>query len=105
MGLGSTARKIQTLTDTAEELYHKLQEVLERVRGIQTSIEDSAEQLDSIDARLDRQEALIEAIAEANGIDTAEFEVAEAESADEEATEGDTTEETAEDEPSQEEAA
>lgn len=69
MGLGSTARKIQALTETAEELYRKIGEVLERVRAIETSIEDSSARLTSMEERLDRQEALLEAIARVHDID------------------------------------
>ena len=69
MGLGSTARKIQALTETAEELYRKIGEVLERVRAIETSIEDSSARLTSMEDRLDRQEALLEAIARVHDID------------------------------------
>lgn len=72
MGLGSTARKIQKLSDTAEELYKKLGEILERIRGIEESIEDSRERVAAVEARLERQEALIEAIAREHDLDPAE---------------------------------
>ncbi len=72
MGLGATAKKIQMLSDTAEDLYHKLTEVLERVRGIETSIEETNERVTTIEHRLDQHGALIEAIAEANGVDVEE---------------------------------
>ena len=75
MGLGSTARKIQALTDTAEELYRKLGEILDRVHAIEESIETSGDRLTEIEARLARQDALLEAIARDAGIDPAEFEV------------------------------
>lgn len=68
MGLGSTARKIQGLTDTAEELYGKLTEVLERVREIETAIDETKGRVGEIDARLERQSAILEAIAEEHGI-------------------------------------
>ncbi|MFW6448795.1 MAG: DUF5798 family protein [Halobacteriota archaeon] len=69
MGLGSTAKRIQTLTETAEELYGKLSEVLDRVRGIERSIEETNERVTAIEARLERQERLLTALAEANGVD------------------------------------
>lgn len=75
MGLGSTARRLQNLTDTAEELYKKLGEILERIRQIEGSIEESSDRLESIEARLDRQEALLEALAEAEGIDPSSIEL------------------------------
>ncbi len=69
MGLGSTARKLQGLTDTAEELYAKISEVLDRVRGIESSIEHTDERVEELNDRLDRQAAILEAIAEDHDID------------------------------------
>lgn len=88
MGLGSTARKLQMLSDTAEELYKKIGQILERIQQIETSIEDSSDRLDDIERRLARQEALLEALAEANDVDVSAIEmpeVAEDEPAEDEA--------------------
>lgn len=68
MGLGSTARRVQQLTDTAEELYGKISEVLDRVREIESSIEETNERVTEIEARLDRQERLLEALADDRGV-------------------------------------
>ena len=73
MGLGATAKKIQMLSDTAEDLYRKLTEVLERVRGIETSIEETNERVTTIEYRLDQQRALIEAIAVEYDLDVEEI--------------------------------
>lgn len=69
MGLGSTARKLQGLTDTAEELYSKLSEVLERVRDIEESIETTNTRVTEMNDRLDRQDAVLDAVADELGID------------------------------------
>lgn len=69
MGLGSTARRLQGLTDTAEELYHKITEVLERVRDIETAIDRTSEQVDEMEYRLEQQHALVRAIAEEHDLD------------------------------------
>ncbi|MFP4589983.1 MAG: DUF5798 family protein [Halobacteriales archaeon] len=69
MGLGSTAKRVQRLSEVAEELYGKLSEVLDRVRDIEGAIEETNDRVTAIEARLDRQERLLEALAEANGVD------------------------------------
>lgn len=76
------------LSDTAEELYKKIGQILERIQQIETSIEDSSDRLDDIERRLARQEALLEALAEANDVDVSAIEmpeVAEDEPAEDEA--------------------
>lgn len=94
MGLGSTARRLQQLGDTAEELYGKLSEVLDRVRGIEGSIEETNEHVTAIETRLDRQERLLEALAEANGLDPTEYELDESVATEGEAPEPPTASET-----------
>jgi DNA anti-recombination protein RmuC len=85
MGLGSTARKLQTVADTAEKLYARVNDVRERLVETQETVVESAERLDRIEAELAEQRAIVEAVAEAEGIDldavAAEAHIGEAESA------------------------
>jgi len=69
MGLGSTAKKLQTVADTAEKLYTRLNDVRERLVETQDTVVESAERLDRIEAELAEQRAIVEAIAESEGID------------------------------------
>jgi DNA anti-recombination protein RmuC len=69
MGLGSTAKKIQTVADTAEKLYTRLNDVRERLVETQETVVESAERLDRIEAELAEQRAIVEAVAEAEGLD------------------------------------
>jgi chromosome segregation ATPase len=91
MGLGSTAKKIQTLADRAEQLYVKLKEVHERVLSVEGTVEDTQTRVAELESALEHQRVVIEALADDRGIDV-DAVVAEAaiEDVDDEAT-GDAT--------------
>ncbi|WP_227354382.1 DUF5798 family protein [Haladaptatus salinisoli] len=69
MGLGSTAKKIQKVADTAEKLYAKLNELREQVLAIRDSLEATNERVERLEAENAKQRALVEALAEERGID------------------------------------
>ncbi|WP_458189825.1 DUF5798 family protein [Haladaptatus sp. NG-WS-4] len=69
MGLGSTAKKIQKVADTAEKLYAKLNELREQVLAIRDSLEATDERVQHLETENAKQRALIEALAEEQGID------------------------------------
>jgi DNA anti-recombination protein RmuC len=70
MGLGGTAKKLQKVMDAAEQLYSKMNEIIGELRDLQSEVETTSEQVDRIEQDLARQEALLEAVAEGQGIDT-----------------------------------
>lgn len=69
MGLGSTAKKVQKLADRAEQLYAQLQDVRERMSGLEESAKTTEERVERIERELAGQSALLSAIAEEQGID------------------------------------
>jgi predicted nuclease with TOPRIM domain len=69
MGLGSTAKKIQTLADRAEQLYVKLKEVHERVLSVEGTVEDTQARVKELESELEHQRVVMEALAEEHGID------------------------------------
>lgn len=69
MGLGSTAKKVQRLTDLAEKLYGQVNEVLERLGALQDRVEKASEDVAAVRAEQRRQRAVLEALAAENGID------------------------------------
>jgi len=69
MGLGSTAKKIQTLADRAEQLYVKLKEVHERVLSVEGTVEDTQARVKELESELEHQRVVVEALAEERGID------------------------------------
>lgn len=73
MGLGSTAQKIQKLADTAETLYKQLQNVQERLIRVENTAMETGETVDELVDELDQQRAILEALAEAEGIDHEEL--------------------------------
>jgi predicted transcriptional regulator len=69
MGLGSTAKKVQRLSDLAEKLYKMVNELLDRVGDIQERVEESTEDLRAVRRQQREQRALLEALAEKQGVD------------------------------------
>lgn len=87
MGLGGTAKKLQKVIDAAEQLYSKMNEVIGELRQLQSEVETTSEQVDRIERDLARQRALVEAMADQQGIDV-EGVLASVEPADVDAGEG-----------------
>ncbi len=73
MDIAGTKKRIQRATKVAEESYKKMNEMLERMQRMQEDIETTSEQVDRIEYDVARQRALIEAIADKQGIDTEEI--------------------------------
>lgn len=71
MGFGSTAKKLQQLSDLAEDLIGRLNDLKERVTRMEESVDEAESRLQRIDDELTEQRALLEAVASANDIDPA----------------------------------
>ncbi|MEF8756813.1 MAG: DUF5798 family protein [Halobacteriales archaeon] len=69
MGLGSTAKKLQTVADRAEQLYVQVKDVSERLMGVEESTTETVQRVRTLERELAEQRALVEAIAEQQGID------------------------------------
>lgn len=69
MGLGGTAKKLQKVMDAAEQLYSKMNEVITELKEVQSEVETTSEQVDRIERDLAEQRALLEAVAEQQGVD------------------------------------
>ncbi len=87
MGLGSTAKKIQMLSDSAEKMYRQVQEMQGRIVGLEEEVDETHETVTKLDDRVAEQRALLVAIAENQGLD-AEAILAEAAIEDAEADDG-----------------
>jgi predicted transcriptional regulator len=72
MGLGGTAKKLQKVMDSAEKLYAKMNEIIGELKALQQEVEDTSEQVDHLERDLAEQRALVEALAEQDGIDVEE---------------------------------
>ena len=71
MGLGGTAKKLQKVTNAAEELYAKMNEVIGQLKDLQREVERTSEQVDRIEYDVAEQRAILEAIADAQDVDVA----------------------------------
>ena len=69
MGLGSTAKKLQTLADTAEKLYERLNDLRDRVVALEDRTAEARDRVDAVADEQARQRALVEALAEEQGVD------------------------------------
>ncbi|MDS0282871.1 DUF5798 family protein [Haloarcula onubensis] len=70
MGLGSTTKKLQKVVDMADDLYTKLNEQKEQLQELHATVEETSDRVDAIDREQTEQRALIEALAEEQGLDT-----------------------------------
>ncbi|MFH5798464.1 DUF5798 family protein [Haladaptatus sp. DYF46] len=95
MGLGSTAKKIQKVADTAEKLYAKLNEMREQLVEMRDTLETTNERVERLEAENAHQKALIEALAREEGIDIDEV-LADVESDETAGDSDETTDETVE---------
>jgi len=69
MGLGSTAKKLQKVTDMAEEVYNQLNELRTQIVELRTTVEATSDTVEELDRRVTEQEALLRALAEEEGVD------------------------------------
>lgn len=69
MGLGSTAKKLQTVADMAEKLYGKVNEIRKEVESVQESVAETESRVGALERDLAAQRALVEALAEKEGVD------------------------------------
>ncbi|WP_246983346.1 DUF5798 family protein [Halorientalis marina] len=69
VGLGNTKQKIQTMIDQAEKAYTKMNEVRDDVDELRNRVEHTSDQVDAVSHELAEQRAVIEALAEKEGID------------------------------------
>ncbi len=101
VGLGNAAKKIQQLSDLAEKLYVRMNEVREKVDATQEQVDDTHQRVVRLEHKVDEQRALIKAIAAEHDIDVeqvaATAAIEEAES-DGESTDDESTSDTASDE-------
>ncbi|MFC4543790.1 DUF5798 family protein [Halosolutus amylolyticus] len=73
MGLGSTAKKIQALSDRAEAMYRQVQELQQRITNLEEEVDDTHDTVSRMDHQLTEQRALLLAIADEHGLDGEEI--------------------------------
>jgi len=69
MGLGSTAKKIQTVADTAEKMYRRLNALRKEAESTKRTVEDTGGKVDTLETEIAEQRVILEAIGEELDID------------------------------------
>jgi len=69
MGFGSTAKKLQKVTEYAEQLYERFEKLREEVDELRGTVEDTNDRVGELERQLAEQRALVEALAEQDGVD------------------------------------
>jgi DNA anti-recombination protein RmuC len=72
MGLGGATRKLQKVADMGEELYSRINELREQLLDVRETVDETNRRVAAVENKLDGQAAILEAIAEKEGIDTDE---------------------------------
>jgi methyl-accepting chemotaxis protein len=88
MGFGSTAKKLQQVADMAEDVYKRLNQLRDQVEETRRTVVETSERVDTLERELAEQRAIVEALAEEQGLDveavTAEAHVVDAAASDSE---------------------
>lgn len=72
MPFGDTAKKVQRVTDLAEQLYKKVNYLVEQLGELRERVESTSDQIEAMDRELAEQRAIVEALAAEQGIDVDE---------------------------------
>lgn len=69
MGLGSTTKKIQIIADKAEQVYAQVDELREQLAELRVKVDSTHETVTELKVKHEQNRALLEALAEEQGID------------------------------------
>ncbi|ELZ98987.1 hypothetical protein C440_01485 [Haloferax mucosum ATCC BAA-1512] len=69
MALGGTAKKLQKVAEMAEDVYKKLNELREQIVEVRETVTETKARVDRLESENAEQRAILEAIAEDQGID------------------------------------
>jgi uncharacterized coiled-coil DUF342 family protein len=72
MGLGGATKKLQRVADMGEELYGRINELREQIVEMRETVGETNRRVAAIENKLDGQAAILEALAEQEGIDVDE---------------------------------
>jgi septal ring factor EnvC (AmiA/AmiB activator) len=70
MGLGSTAKTLQKVADIAEKLFKRMNQMRQEIQGLQAALDNTETDTAELRRELAETRALVEAVAEAEGVDT-----------------------------------
>lgn len=73
MGLGGATKKLQKVADMGEELYTRISELREQILEVRETVQNTNERVAALENKVDGQGAILEALAEKEGIDVDEL--------------------------------
>ena len=73
MGLGDTARRLKLLAEKAEKLYEQIIALRNQVLEVRQTLDETNDRVTAVEGRLERQEAILAAVAEKHEIDVEEL--------------------------------
>ncbi|MFC6942366.1 DUF5798 family protein [Salinirubellus sp. GCM10025818] len=69
MGFGSATKKISMVADMADEVYKRLNDLREQVHEMRQTVQSTDQRVERLERTVEGQTAVIEALAEQQGID------------------------------------
>jgi len=72
MGLGGATRKLQKVADMGEELYSRINELRDQILEMRETVTETNRRVAALENKVDGQAAILEALAETEGIDVDE---------------------------------
>jgi uncharacterized coiled-coil DUF342 family protein len=73
MGLGGATTKLQKVADMGDELYSRINELREQILEMRETVTETNRRVTALENKLDGQTAILEALAEKEGIDIDEL--------------------------------
>ena len=73
MPLGGVTDKVQKILDTAEELYQRVMELREQMMEVSETVQETDRKVAALENKVDHQSAILEALAEREGVDVDEL--------------------------------
>lgn len=73
MGLGGATKKLQKVADMGDELYSRINELREQILEMRETVQDTNQRVNALENKLDQQGAILEALAEKEGVDVDEL--------------------------------
>jgi len=90
MGLGGTAKKLQKVTDMAEDVYTRMNDLRDQVVQMRETTQETSDRVERLERETAEMRAILEALAENEDIDvasvTADAHIIEAEASDDDST-------------------
>lgn len=73
MGLGGATKKLQKVADMGDELYSKINELRDQILEMRETVQDTNQRVNALENKVDQQGAILEALAEHEGINVDEL--------------------------------